>query len=276
MSNVSKKTSKNKKSGLNKNQTLTIALLIAAFVIMIAFAAVILVRENLTSSDAEKESTASAENTTVKKGDEKVIDQFAMPAEGEEIAHLKTNYGDIYIRLLPDAAPKAVENFTTHIKEGYYNGVTFHRVMNNFMIQGGDPEGTGRGGESIWGAPFEDEFNSSVRNYRGALSMANSGANTNGSQFFIVQAGPMAEDYINKMISSYGITMSDTTKKNYINYGGTPWLDDVHTVFGQVIKGMDVVDAIAGVDTDSNSKPLKEVVIEKAEILEYKASDFEK
>lgn len=113
--------------------------------------------------------------------------QLEKPADGEEIAVLHTTMGDIRIRLFPDAAPKAVENFKGLIKDGYYNGIVFHRVIDNFMIQGGDPTATGTGGESIWGAPFEDEFNTNLINLRGALSMANSGVDTNGSQFFIVQ-----------------------------------------------------------------------------------------
>lgn len=113
--------------------------------------------------------------------------QLNPPEAGEEIAVLTTNYGTIKIRLFPDAAPKAVENFKTHIEEGYYDGLTFHRVIDGFMIQGGDPLGNGTGGESIWGEPFEDEFNKDLLNIRGSLAMANSGPDTNGSQFFINQ-----------------------------------------------------------------------------------------
>ena len=111
--------------------------------------------------------------------------QTEKPAKGEEIAVMHTSMGDISIRLFKEAAPKAVENFTTHAKNGYYNGLTFHRVIADFMIQGGDPNGTGSGGESIWKTPFEDEFDQKLLNITGALSMANSGVNTNGSQFFI-------------------------------------------------------------------------------------------
>lgn len=103
-------------------------------------------------------------------------------------ATIKTNKGDMKFNLYDDLAPKTVENFVTHAKNGYYDGLIFHRVIKDFMIQGGDPTGTGCGGESIWGTPFQDEFNLDARNYYGALSMANSGPNTNGSQFFIVQA----------------------------------------------------------------------------------------
>jgi len=114
--------------------------------------------------------------------------QFEKPAKDSEVIVMKTNMGTIKMRLFPEKAPKTVENFVTHAKEGYYDGLTFHRVINGFMIQGGDPEGTGMGGESIWGRPFEDEFDVELRNFRGALSMANAGPSTNGSQFFIVQA----------------------------------------------------------------------------------------
>ena len=117
--------------------------------------------------------------------------QQEMPAVGDTIAIMHTTMGDIYIRFFPEAAPKAVENFTTHAKNGYYNGLTFHRVMKDFMIQGGDPKGDGTGGDNIWGTEgFEDEFDKKLMNIRGSLAMANSGANTNGSQFFINQAGP--------------------------------------------------------------------------------------
>lgn len=160
--------------------------------------------------------------------------QLELPREGEEIAVIKTNLGDIKIRLFEEIAPKAVENFRTHIKNNYYDGIIFHRVIEDFMIQGGDPEGTGRGGSSIWNRSFEDEFDRDYRHIRGALSMANSGPNTNGSQFFIVQ-----------------------------KQGGTPWLDGNHTIFGQVIEGMEVVDNIARVEADPNDKPLEDVVMEE-------------
>lgn len=120
--------------------------------------------------------------------DQEIGFQLDPPAAGEEIAVLHTSMGDISLRFFPDAAPKAVENFKTHAKNGYYNGLTFHRVIANFMIQGGDPKGDGTGGESIWGGTFDDEFDSKLLNLRGAVAMANSGPNTNGSQFFINQA----------------------------------------------------------------------------------------
>lgn len=202
--------------------------------------------------------------------------QLDMPQDGEEIAVMTTNKGVIKIRLFSDAAPKAVENFKTHAKEGYYNGLIFHRVINDFMIQGGDPTGTGMGGESIWGEAFEDEFSMSYHNVRGALSMANSGTDTNGSQFFIVQAKTVDESLLNQMTElnateGYEGLWSEEVVKAYKENGGTPWLDYAHTVFGQVFEGMDVVDTIAAVATDSNDKPVEDVIIEKIEIISYSA-----
>ncbi len=141
--------------------------------------------------------------------------QLEKPAAGEQVAVMHTSMGDISIRFFPEAAPKAVENFITHAKEGYYDGLLFHRVMEDFMIQGGDPKGDGTGGESIWGEAFEDEFDQKLLNLRGALSMANSGPGTNGSQFFINQARPSgqsAEEY--KTAYAYD-TLYDTYTQYY-------------------------------------------------------------
>ncbi len=199
------------------------------------------------------------------------LEQLQLPKSGEEVAVIKTNHGDIKIRLFPDVAPKAVENFKTHARNGYYNGVTFHRVMNEFMIQGGDPEGTGRGGESIWGAPFEDEFSMNYRNIRGALSMANAGPGTNGSQFFIVQKTETEADIIRQMRQA-GTSKGypEEVVDAYEKLGGTFWLDGKHTVFGHVYEGMDIVDKIASVKVDGNDKPLEPVIMETVEIVEYK------
>lgn len=196
-----------------------------------------------------------------------MLEQLKDPIKGEEIAVLKTNHGVIKLRLFEQAAPKAVENFKTHIKNGYYDGVTFHRIIDEFMIQGGDPTGTGMGGESIWNKDFEDEFDMNFRNIRGALSMANAGPNTNGSQFFIVQKGPVEADII-KQMRSMGAENGypDEIVDVYENLGGTYWLDGKHTVFGQVFEGMDVVDEIASQPRNAMDKPLKDVVIEKATI----------
>jgi peptidyl-prolyl cis-trans isomerase B (cyclophilin B) len=148
-------------------------------------------------------------------------------------ATLHTNQGAIEIELFDEAAPKTVDNFVKLARDGFYDGVIFHRVIPDFMIQGGDPTGTGTGGP---GYQFEDEFNDH-KVERGALAMANAGPNTNGSQFFIV-----------------------TTE-------AAPWLDGKHTVFGRVTNGMDVVDTISALETDARDKPRDDVVIERVELL---------
>ncbi|MBC8591476.1 peptidylprolyl isomerase [Wansuia hejianensis] len=199
------------------------------------------------------------------------LEQLQFPEKGEEIGIIRTNHGDIKVRLFPEVAPKAVENFKTHSKNGYYDGVTFHRVMNEFMIQGGDPDGTGRGGESIWGSSFEDEFHMEYHNFRGALSMANAGPNTNGSQFFIVQKTDAGNDLIQQMEAAGEKSgFSKEVVAGYKELGGTPWLDFRHTVFGQVFEGMDVVDKIASIKTGVNDKPLEPVIMETIEIVKYK------
>ena len=149
-------------------------------------------------------------------------------------ATLHTNHGPIELELHEDDAPKTVENFRKLAGDGFYDGVIFHRVIPDFMIQGGDPTGTGMGGP---GYTFEDEFNDH-KVERGALAMANAGPDTNGSQFFVVTAE------------------------------ATPWLDGKHTVFGRVTSGMDVVHAISQVDTDANDKPRDAVVIERVELVD--------
>jgi peptidyl-prolyl cis-trans isomerase-like 1 len=152
------------------------------------------------------------------------------------VAIIKTNMGTIEIELFAEQTPKTVENFVGLAEKGYYKGVIFHRVIKNFMIQSGDPTGTGRGGASFWGGKFEDEFVSDLKHdVPGILSMANAGPNTNGSQFFITLIA-------------------------------TPWLDGKHTVFGKVINSMDVVYAIGEVKTGAGDKPINEVVMEEVTI----------
>ena len=188
------------------------------------------------------------------------MNQLAMPAAGDTVAIMHTTMGDISIRLFPEHTPKTVENFVTHAKNGYYNGIVFHRVIKDFMIQGGDPTATGCGGESIWGSSFADEFTPELHNLRGALSMANAGPNTNGSQFFIVQAASVHPGLLAQMRDLPDAFPSDCVQA-YEQVGGTPHLDYRHSVFGQVYAGLDVVDAIAGVKTNSSDKPLEDVVI---------------
>lgn len=183
--------------------------------------------------------------------------------ENERLVEMQTSKGNIKIKLFPEQAPKAVENFIKHSEDGYYDGLIFHRVIKDFMIQGGDPQGTGMGGESIYGEAFEDEFSNQLFNIRGALSMANSGANTNGSQFFIVQNQTLDPSLKEEMEKA---GYPEEIIKAYEN-GGTPWLDHKHTVFGQVVEGMDVVDSIASVETAEQDKPVEDVIIKKIEVL---------
>ena len=180
------------------------------------------------------------------------------------IATIKTNHGDMRVKLFPDHAPKTVANFIALSKDGYYDGVIFHRIIKDFMIQGGDPTGTGMGGESIYGESFEDEFSEELYNVRGALSMANAGPNTNGSQFFIVQNQHLP--YSKKEIARGG--WPEPIAEIYAEQGGTPHLDRRHTVFGQLADeaSYEVLDAIAGVETGAMDKPVDDVVIETIEI----------
>lgn len=200
-----------------------------------------------------------------------MLKQFEKPTVGEKVAVLKTNRGDIKIRLFDEAAPLAVENFISLIEDKYYDEIIFHRVIENFMIQGGDPTGTGRGGESKWKKSFDDEFHPNFRNFRGAVSMANAGPNTNGSQFFIVQ-GNKIPDYIISEWEEDGDKSGfpEEIRNAYKEFGGAFWLDGKHTVFGQVFDGMDVVDDIAKSKIDFMDKPLDDIVIEKALIEEYR------
>jgi|GEM_PF-1339453 len=161
------------------------------------------------------------------------------PGPANEIAVMKTSMGTITLRFYPKQAPMAVANFKGLAAKGYYDGITFHRVIDQFMIQGGDPTGTGFSGESIWGGKFQDEFSPSLRfDHPGILAMANSGPGTNGSQFFITTNAPNPPAHLN----------------------------DKHTIFGEVIEGMDVVNAIAKVRTDDKNKPMQPVVIESITI----------
>lgn len=199
--------------------------------------------------------------------------QFSDPKKGETIAEINIkDFGSIYVKFFDKQAPKAVENFITHAKNGYYNGLTFHRILDDFMIQGGDPTGIGTGGESIWGDDFEDEFSKELHPYRGALCMANSGPNTNGSQFFIVQSeNTYDQNILSQIEMMQNIEFDDNAVKNYGGIGGTPWLFESHTVFGQVYDGYDVLDAVAGVELidEENGIPSEKVIIESINISEY-------
>lgn len=236
--------------------------------------------------------TENAEGETEAEVQPEVKEEVSFPQleekkKGSPTATIKTDKGDVKVILYPEYAPKAVENFTTHAKDGYYDGLTFHRVINDFMVQTGDPSGDGTGGESIWGEVFENEVSVSLRNFRGALAMANSGENTNGSQFYIVQNKSIGEEYTTELkdyIENQDAPVSENedgtiTKmsdlfptevcQEYIDNGGYPSLDFSYTVFGQVYEGMDVIDAIAAVETDSNDKPVEDVIVKSIKIGTY-------
>ncbi len=194
--------------------------------------------------------------------------QTSAPQKGDLVAVMHTNMGDIKIKLFPEEASKTVKNFVELSKKDYYNGIIFHRVIKDFMIQGGDPTGTGMGGESIYGEKFEDEFDVKLHNVRGALSMANAGPGTNGSQFFIVQASECPDGMLDQMRQLTDRGFPEETIADYEALGGTPWLDFKHSVFGQVFEGMNVVDDIANVRCGAQDRPLHDVVIEGIEIIE--------
>ena len=242
--------------------------------------------------------------------------QMELPQKGEQIAILHTSEGDVYIRLFPEAAPKAVSNFVTLAQNGYYNGLTFHYVHQNFIVQSGDPTGTGNGGASATGQPFEDEFDTKLLNLYGAVAMASDKEDHNGSQFYINQKNKdyfgardtytpeYREEAAKAMYKSaleqtklspedfakeYGISkwqdfitetyvydwIPEEVWAAYLKHGGNIHLDGAfrrsggHTVFGQVFKGMDVVDEIAGAVVGSDKKPIVSITITSVEITTY-------
>ena len=217
----------------------------------------------------------------------KFTDQLALPEDGEEIAVFETTAGTFKVRLFPKNAPETVTNFTNLIRSGYYDGISFHRVIEDFMIQGGDPTGTGSGGSTFTGGALVDEYDNGLYHFRYALSMANTGMPNSGtSQFFIVQSdkmfagmdeeGEVTEFTVDQLITQLGY--EEGVAHFYGMFGGTPTLDaearkgsgvPAHTVFGQVFDGVDVIDAIAAVETDENDKPLEDVIITKAYIKDF-------
>lgn len=258
------------------------------------------------SDNASKDNNGQQENVPVAGPQSKEeLPQNNPPTKGEEIAVITTNKGVIKVQFFPDEAPKAVENFKTHAKNGYYNQLKFHRIVKDFMIQTGDPQGNGTGGESIWGEDFELEVSPKLHHFRGALSMANRGPDTNGSQFFIVQQGPVQQDVIDQvlqirdkqgsqiMYNSSGKEVStvkgdpvrvqdmftDAILEVYKELGGSIVLDGLangafYTVFGQVFEGMDVVDAIAATpvtedDRGEASVPSEDLIVQSIEIIPY-------
>lgn len=244
-----------KANGMRAKHRLLIGILVGAMILTLAAC-----QKDQSVSDEQLDT--SSENIEETENAELMnFEQMKKPEKGDLLATMTTNHGVIEILLFPKVAPKAVENFKTHAENGYYDGLIFHRVMDDFMIQGGDPTGTGTGGESIWGEPFEDEFGL-LFPYRGALCMANSGPSTNGSQFFIVQLSNPTEDVTLSMEQGgFPKEMIDAYKE----VGGTPWLYGKHTVFGQVQTGMEVVDTIVKVEA-VETRPIEDVIIENIDI----------
>ncbi len=254
-------------------------------------------QEEVTQPEQEE---SAEEVAPVEKQEINGVLQVGLPEVGDEVVLMHTSMGDIWLQLYPEEAPMAVESFKTLAASGYYDDVIFHRVMENFMIQGGDPTGTGMGGESAFGGAFPDEISPNLHFYRGALAMANSGPNTNGSQFFICQ-NPVANDQIlgilEEVLAAQAdaevlqiadgslYTVADIYTQEVLDYykevGGTIELEFImgllyqtnaaYTIFGQVFEGMDVVDAIAKVEVggDQGTQPVEDVVIESIEIVEY-------
>ena len=228
--------------------------------------------ENTTTTQS-KETTTAKEETKKPQWDKKVeiktpkkVDQTGKPEEGETVAilHIK-DYGDISMKFFYEDSPLAVENFLTLAANGYYDGVIFHRVIENFMIQGGDPEGTGMGGASMWGEPFKNEYSDRLAQINGAVAMARTqDLDTNESQFFINDNGEEIPDDIFAQLD-----LSDSLQKKFKKYGGNPHLQGQYTVFAQVYDGMDVVDAISKTATDTTDKPVEDIVIESIEVTEY-------
>ncbi len=221
-------------------------------------------------------------------GEEKRADtvlNYTAPEQGDQIVVMTiAGYGDVTFRMFPDVMPKAVENFVSHAENGYYDGVIFHRVIADFMLQGGDPTGTGRGGESIWGGKFDGGTSSQLIHVPGALCYANSGGTaTDDSQFYVVTGtegwtDEALDSYQNNALfeANYGYqpSYSADARELYKQYGGTPHLDGGYTVFGQVIDGLDIIYALSYADTDDNNRPLEDIVIEKMTVTEYDGSEI--
>ena len=196
--------------------------------------------------------------------------------EGEEIAVITTSMGEFRVRFFPEVAPLAVENFKQLASSGRYNNTIFFRVINNFVIQGGDTTNTGSGFDSYNGGTFADEFSEQALNLRGALCMANQGtANTNGCQFYVVQAPQEAltSNIWTQLRERMDRVYPDAIKVLYQTYGGCPWLDFSYTVFGQVYDGMETVDAIAAVSTNEQDKPDTDVVIQSITLTTYTSAE---
>lgn len=204
------------------------------------------------------------------------IMNYTAPKNGDKVIEITfKDYGTVKFRLFPEYAEKGVENFTKLAESGYYDGLTFHRIIQDFMIQGGDPLGTGGGGESAWGGKFDGGVNGHLIHVPGAVAYANSGGtDTNGSQFYIVTGYPAMTDAELDSMASYGIELSENQRNIYKEVGGTPDLDGGYTVFGQVYDGLDVIFTIQSTATDANDAPLNKVIVESVKVTEYNGEEL--
>ena len=196
--------------------------------------------------------------------------QLRTPQLGDTIAEIETSRGVIKMVLYEEQAPLACQNFIALAEKGYYNGVTFHRVVKDFVAQTGDPTGTGRGGESSFGDPFANEYSQKLHHYVGAVGMANPEADENTSQFYFVTGASVSTETIEKMRE---LGYSDEVLAGYQTYGGQPGLDFKYTVFGQVYEGLDVLGEINGVKTDGSDRPKKDITINSVTISVYAGTE---
>lgn len=199
---------------------------------------------------------------------------YTAPKEGEDVLVLTIkDKGDIKIKLFPEETEKGVENIKGLAEKGYYDGLIFHRIINNFMIQGGDPLGNGTGGESMWGGKFDGGTSDKLTHVAGSVAYANSGAtSTNGSQFYIVTGDKLDDEKI-ELYAANNIVLSEAAQELYKTEGGAAYLDGGYTIFGQVYDGLDIVFELQAVETDENDKPVEDVVIEKMTVEKYDGGD---
>lgn len=232
-------------------------------------------QKSLSTKDSSKNGASSDASSSD-------VANFTAPEKGDKIVTINIkDYGAVKIRLFPEYAEKGVENFLGLAEKNYYDGIIFHRVISNFMIQGGDPTGTGYHGESMWGGKFDGGTDPRLIHCAGAVAYANSGSTaTNGSQFYIVTGEIQDDSSLDFTTERYGKKFSDKAKEIYKEVGGAPWLDGGYTVFGQVIDGLDIVFKIQNVEVNYDKtvapeyKPLKDVVIESVEISEYNGEEL--
>lgn len=203
------------------------------------------------------------------------IMNYTAPEKGDKIIEIDfKDYGTVKFRLFPEYANQGVENFIGLANDGYYDGLTFHRIIKDFMIQGGDPLGTGQGGKSLWGSSFDGGTDAHLIHLPGAVAYANSGSTaSDGSQFYIVTGEECSADYF-AYLEAYGYAFSDNSKQLYQQYGGTPFLDGSYTVFGQVFDGLDVIYKIQYSATNANDKPFDDVIMESVRVTEYNGEEL--